>query len=217
MASSSDILKAAEPVPCPDCGEMFLLPEGMEKDTSLACPHCDSEITGQQIVAALLPTAAIVKGEKQSNGEEAAQSTETREAASQSSAISHAFDEQSYTIPKPLKTAQRRSSSRYPQRKKKPRKKKKDEKPSGFSELWRIALGFVLALPIAQLILWWGFTVDPLGLAPRVHNFAPFLVPSSVYKPAPVTKPEKPVNKDMPGTQSMDDTNNIPISIYHSK
>ncbi|MGI9519985.1 MAG: hypothetical protein ACR2NP_23220 [Pirellulaceae bacterium] len=221
MPSKSDILKAAEPVPCPECAEMFLLPEGMDASTSLACPHCDEEITGKQIMENLLPTAAIVKN---SVTTESAESDTLSESAPQidqttttgSSKISHPFDEQSYTIPKPLKTAQRRTSSRYPQRKKKSRKKKKDEKPSGFGELWRIGLGFLLALPIAQLVLWWVFTVDPIGIAPQVHKYAPFflkeVVPKSVYRPEPTAREEVPANKDMPATQKMRD-DNIPFSI----
>ena len=79
-------------------------------------------------------------------------------------------------------------------------------------ELWRIVLGGLLALPIAQLILWWGFAVDPLGLGPKVYPYAPAVVPAKVFRPAVEVRDEVPVNKDMPPSQRMIDEQ-IPISI----
>jgi len=98
MAATSNILKTEAPIPCPLCGELFRLPEGMNESTSLACPHCSEEISGQQIIETLVPTAEII------------QSSSTRPQADTPGsqvpvASRHEFDQQSYTIPKPLKTA----------------------------------------------------------------------------------------------------------------
>jgi hypothetical protein len=49
--------------------------------------------------------------------------------------------------------------------------------------LLKIVLGGLLAIPVAQLILWWVFGRDPLDLARPVHDFAPFLVPESLAPP----------------------------------
>ena len=217
MSSKSEILKASDPVACPECSEMFLLPDGMDAQAVLACPHCDEEITGKQLMASMLPTAAIVKTgpatETNTSVETAPEITETASPRS-SGAIRHEIDEQSYTIPKPLKTAQRRSSSRYPQRtKKKPRKKKEEEKKSGgVGELLRIAFGCLLAIPIAQMILWWAFSADPAGIAPTVHQYVPLLVPAKVYEPEVVAEEEQRRSKDMPESQTMHDIH-IPITI----
>lgn len=74
------------------------------------------------------------------------------------------------------------------------------------NELIKIALGGLLALPIAQLILWWGFNSDPLGLASPASNVASFIVPPRL-RPGEVVEDEDPEgNKDMPESQEMHDT-----------
>lgn len=47
-------------------------------------------------------------------------------------------------------------------------------------EIVKIVLGAFLALPVAQLIIWWGLGVDPLGLGPSVGRSFPSLVPKSM-------------------------------------
>lgn len=51
-----------------------------------------------------------------------------------------------------------------------------------WAELVKIALGAVLALPVAQLIIWWGLSIDPLKLAPSVVKYVPFVVPAKVLE-----------------------------------
>ena len=45
-------------------------------------------------------------------------------------------------------------------------------------EFVKIVVGGLLALPVAQLIIWWVIGMDPLQLAPTVSKFVPFAVPT---------------------------------------
>lgn len=48
---------------------------------------------------------------------------------------------------------------------------------SGGTEMVKVVLGGLLALPIAYMLLFWVFTKDPLNLAPAIHRAFPFAVP----------------------------------------
>lgn len=52
-------------------------------------------------------------------------------------------------------------------------------------EIAKVILGALLALPVAQLIIWWVLAVDPLQLAPSVAKVVPFAVPGKVLKSEP--------------------------------
>jgi len=47
-------------------------------------------------------------------------------------------------------------------------------------EFYKFILGGLLAIPAAQLILWWVFASDPLNLAPQVARAVPFVVPGKL-------------------------------------
>lgn len=49
-------------------------------------------------------------------------------------------------------------------------------------EIGKVVLGGLLALPVAQLIIWWVLAVDPLQLAPSVAKVVPFVVPGKVLE-----------------------------------
>ena len=47
-------------------------------------------------------------------------------------------------------------------------------------EVAKIVMGALLALPVAQLIIWWGLGSDPIQIGPSVGKAAPFLVPQKL-------------------------------------
>lgn len=49
-------------------------------------------------------------------------------------------------------------------------------------EIAKVVVGALLALPVAQLIIWWVLSVDPLRLAPTVAKVVPFVVPAKVLE-----------------------------------
>jgi len=63
-------------------------------------------------------------------------------------------------------------------------KRRPSRKTQQWIEIAKIAFGALLALPVAQLIIWWGLSVDPLKLAPTVAKAIPFVVPAKVLEAA---------------------------------
>jgi len=63
-------------------------------------------------------------------------------------------------------------------------KRRPSRKTQQWVEVAKIVFGAFLALPVAQLIIWWGLSVDPLKLAPSVAKAIPFVVPAKVLEAA---------------------------------
>lgn len=63
-------------------------------------------------------------------------------------------------------------------------KRRTSRKTRQLIEVAKIAFGAFLALPVAQLIIWWVLSVDPLKLAPTVAKAIPFVVPAKVLEAA---------------------------------
>ena len=229
MSTSTEQLNSDSPLPCPRCEKLFRLPDGFTTSNALACPHCQEQVTGREILDALAPTATIVEGV---SIETAGSKADGRKKLS--------FDEQDFVIPKPLKTATRRSRSRHPERKgrdkgdeaevsnssrsssssrsgsrtRSSRRQKKEA--SAAAEIVKIIFGGILALPIAQLILWWGFNADPASLAEPTSSVVSFIVPPKLRLDAEVVEDdmvEEPHNKDMPKSQKINDKERIPRTI----
>lgn len=80
------------------------------------------------------------------------------------------------------------------------------------SPVWeaaKIGLGGLLALPVAQLMVWWFVGVDPLGLARPVSQVLPMIVPDVLLEPPPkaVREPEdSPLNPPMESSDPLDET-----------
>ncbi len=45
-------------------------------------------------------------------------------------------------------------------------------------EMTKVILGAMLAIPVAQMLIWWFAGTDPLGVGPVVGKVAPFIVPT---------------------------------------
>ena len=220
MSALEDILKSEKPLPCPACDRPFRLPDGFAESSSVACPHCKDMITGQQIIAAIAPTAEIVVDDE-STATVDDNANVTVDAPLQKTAA-EMFDEQDFVIPKPLKTATRKRTPRPKSKKRelsekkvfgkqKKRKRRSSQsrhrEPTTTTEMVKIAFGAVLALPLAQLILWWGFQADPLKLAEPTSKVLALIVPPKM-RALPEAEPieeTEPVNKDLPPTQSLKD------------
>ncbi len=225
MSLSSEPLKSDSPLPCPGCGKLFRLPTGFTASHSLACPHCQQQVTGQQILDALVPTATIIEGANQPSP---AHTPKTPGSSSGRRTLS--FDEQDFVIPKPLKTATRRSSRRHPERRSGIQRDSSNETQRSESnssssqsrrqpetnagkEFFKIILGGLLALPIAQLLLWWALNLDPLGLSAATHKVVPFVVPPKLRPAEVIETDDEPKSKPgMPPSQRLND-DDIPISI----
>ena len=58
------------------------------------------------------------------------------------------------------------------------RPRQKSENP--ITTMIKVGLGGLMAAPLAQLILWWAFSKDPVKLGPKVSPYVPWVVPKSL-------------------------------------
>lgn len=79
----------------------------------------------------------------------------------------------------------RRSSSRRSSRSRKPQ-----QQDAGAVEFVKVIMGALMAPPVAQLVIWWGLGLDPLGLGPSVSKFLPPVVPEKFHGKSEETKEE---------------------------
>ena len=227
MSELEEILKSDQPLPCPACEHTLRLPDDFSASSAVDCPKCERSITGQEIIGALKTNVEITVNEEADATLDDGSST-LAESSVQKTAV-QMFDEQDFVIPKPLKTATQKRQPRTKRKKRdltekkvfgKQRKRKRRssrsrrQQPTSTTEMIKIAFGAILALPLAQLILWWGFQADPLQLAKPTSEVFAFVVPPKMRalpKTEPVNEME-PKNKDLPPTQKLKDFK-IPKSI----
>jgi hypothetical protein len=207
MNTASGPVKKATPVNCPRCTGLFRLPPGISVKTVIVCPHCQSDL-GVDDLLNEIPVAEISK-DSPVLSEKHAEDTAKTPVIEPSK---YAIDEGEFTIPKPLKTARRSGRSHHPPRKRTTTKVPFARPKQGKIEWLKIALGGLLALPIAQIILWWVFAVDPLNLSHRVHAWVPVLVPPALSPNPQIEDNDRDWNRDMPPGQILRD-DGIPFPV----
>ncbi len=187
MNEESGSRSKAIPLNCPECKGLFRIETNVSADAAVVCPHCDAELNIERLLDDL-PVANVTAA---SRHESPPPIVSTDKPASNRPSI--AFDDQAFTIPKPLKTTRRshshshspRSSSNTSRTGNSSNVRSESFRKSGSAlpDLVKIVLGGLMALPIAQLILWWVFALDPLGLAAPVASKVPLIVPPA-WRPA---------------------------------
>ncbi len=226
MKISPEIARALSAVNCLECEQPFRLPKNAAEIETLECPHCQQNLDMEQLLASIaeemnIPTAAVVKQKDDKTTEVNDEIGVVDKDAEPATKSPQSFDDQDYVIPKPLKTAERRRrmSSQSVRRHKKNEKKRQFEKKSNpLVEFGRIAFGAVLAIPVAQLVLWWVIGIDPFTIAPKVSEYVPIIVPASLQpKSEDDIAEDQQSAEDMPEGQTMHDESNVPISINYGK
>ena len=139
---------------CPRCDEAVTVPAGVQPETRVACPLCQEELTGEDFIGQLPPALVLLDAPAEVVIEEP-----------QDPAIDDDFDPE-----KPfgevreadggaaVVTRVRRASSAGSRK-----------KSGGARQIISIILGGMLALPIAQMILW-QLDRDPVKLADSFEN-----------------------------------------------
>ena len=214
MNPPTDQQNSQDPVLCPSCKQPFQVPDGVAANGSVACPDCENELTPEAILAAADSSAV-------SHVERSMSKKSNPELVSEDNrGATRAFDEGDYVIPQPLKTATRSSGKRptvkkrelsekqvFGKTKRRRSKTRKSYEPTTSTEVIKIIFGGLLALPLAQLILWWGFQKDPLQLAEPISKVIPFIVPQKMQAKPEIESfdTEEEINKDLPPTQRLND------------
>ncbi|MEQ1905595.1 MAG: hypothetical protein ABL888_15505 [Pirellulaceae bacterium] len=194
---------------CPKCASLVYLPTVVSTRTMLRCPKCQNQYTLETILPSDVPELQIVTGNetveprldsqgevesipvstkfevpsilrygsrrRRSSGDESTENgTSEQVPANETSEVeSPIVSEHSVTEAPSISRSHRgRRSSRHHH--------EFDGRPNGTLEMVKVVIGAVMALPVAQLVIWWGLGLDPLGIGPSVGRIVPPLVPRAI-------------------------------------
>jgi hypothetical protein len=138
-------------VTCPRCEEPVTVPAGVESETRVECPLCQEELTGADFIGQLPPVLVLLDvPEEEAPG------------------ISAPVLGENFDPDNPFaEVREAEGGAAVVTRLRRTRMDEDRKKKSGFRQLISIVLGGLLALPIAQLILW-QLDRDPADMA---HHF----------------------------------------------
>ncbi|WP_254511558.1 hypothetical protein [Anatilimnocola floriformis] len=176
-------------VACPRCRDEVMLPGNLSPQARVRCPLCRDEYTLSEALAKMPPMLIVVDaGPKPAHSPAYSQSEAG--AFAQPEAIDYA--ESDYQVSSDLTAggaafdssgAVGESPASVSPKKYKAKPKKKEAGP--IAMLIQVVLGGVCAGVLFHLICWWtpllGYT-DPLGAAPTVKKYMPFIVPAKVME-----------------------------------
>ena len=204
---------------CPRCQDEVTIPQGAGEESRVACPLCREEFLLSEVMQELPPALILLDGPvtTETSGEDAAdesipgsvkieiaesgsddesdstgvsESEVDEEPGSEDSSDSEEEAVGSFNFGDSVDAPATGSSSIRPIR----GPARKSENP-----MWtmiKVVLGGMLAIPLAQLILWWlpgSWSRDPMDVGPKASQIVPFLVPKRYH--VPVKKKSRSGNK----------------------
>ncbi|HMO14704.1 MAG TPA: hypothetical protein PKD64_12635 [Pirellulaceae bacterium] len=190
---------------CSNCSSDIRIPASVKPTAKIQCPICQAKFTVSELFAP--PIAIVIDEEPAASEQPQPEKPATNPVSAQQKVAPSTDDSVPYidrvlvegkdiVIPSYEKTTARGraravgeevsppefTEPRSPRYRKSESRRKEKFKSNPKKDALKIVLAGILALPVAQLILWWLFAHDPLSLAPRVHSFAPFLVPAKMVQ-----------------------------------
>jgi hypothetical protein len=157
---------------CPKCKSNLRVPERGEPDSIVRCPRCHRKFARHELVP--VPVSVGLPGDDSAN-----ESDWQYDVPSESPAVPDA-DQKNPNQKSEVRRRRYYSRTRLPKNAPPVKKRRRSRKPKTKltrGDFVKIVLGGLIAFPVAQLILWWGFHRDPLGWGPRVYQTVPFIVP----------------------------------------
>jgi hypothetical protein len=197
-SSANKDRRIGEIIPCPDCDGNVRIPEGVSIPINVRCPRCQHEFELGEWLDAWVPMLEIV-----SNGEVDEDTILAIDVQRDERNFEPANKVSDVRVSKPRFTSETSAISRANNGKRKSgrrssrqrsRSSLRPKRKDGKAELIKMVCGGLLALPVAQLIIWWALHKDPLKLAPIVERVAPVLIPKvleSPPRPKEMTEEEK--------------------------
>ena len=176
-------------VACPLCRDEFLLSEVLQtlppRLILLDPPEEDTFAMSAAAVAERPPALGIVD----EPAEETEKTEEPAEESPSDAEPDNSKQEDSFAFADSEESGAAASTSIRSSR----RSRQKSENPLGM--MIKVALGGLMAAPLAQLILWWGFSRDPVKLGPKVPSVIRWVVPKDLRGSTTSQAPSK-ANRD---------------------
>ena len=172
-----------EIIPCPECDGNVRIPVGVSRSAIVRCPRCEHEFNLGDWLEEWVPVLEVVSDEDIGDSDvvlaiDVPKSDRTFEPINKVSDVRVAkprFNSEASAVNR-ASSKKRSTSSRRKKRKSSSLSAKKDPK----GEMIKMVLGGLLAIPVAQMIIWWGLHTDPLKLAPAVDRVFPYILPGSL-------------------------------------
>ena len=183
---------------CPQCTAVVYLPSIISVDAIVRCPICHHKYPIRSVLPESIPQLELVF-----DSQDTELDNDSRDAVFGNSNNSESMIAlEKLTVPDVLKNGAKRrtrvrrepkpelsigeavENSQAEPATNKPRIRSRQRsilrKNRKLIEVAKIAMGALLALPVAQIIIWWGLGSDPIQIAPSVGKVAPFLVPQKL-------------------------------------
>ena len=181
---------------CPRCKDKITVPEGAGENSKVACPLCRDEFLLSEVLQGLPPRLILLDPPELN-----AFAAPAAPVADTTSTIGILDDVEEETkkkvdVPAAESTPEAKSDDRGQEGtfafadsgaddgaaptsvRSSRRPRQKSENPIG--TMIKVALGGLMAAPLAQLILWWAFSKDPVKLGPKVSPYVPWVVPKDL-------------------------------------
>lgn len=176
---------------CPSCQERVTVPVDATSDSVVRCPFCHEEFELKDFLNQLPPSLIVLEN---GSGETSESGSDQREAHDVFSRIAAEAESDSTETAQPAGEAAAEAlppfeftpgSASREQDRQTTRSSARRTRKSPTIEGIKIVAGALLAVPAAQVILWWfvpaGYKRDLLGLGPSVSRVAPWVVPQQFH------------------------------------
>lgn len=179
-------------LPCPDCQQLTLLPEGVTLEAIIECPHCHTQFVVGEMLTDRFGSWLVVH--------ELGYPDDSEPLELQAAAAAPPQPKTDWSKFEPITHEQFE------------RTRRKSRSP--IWSLVQIVLGGVAAIPVSLLLIWHVIGTDVAGAGPRVGRYAPWLVPekfrpfaarSEEPRPEPATRNQVPPAAGASGFRRFDD------------
>ncbi len=163
---------------CIQCEDEIMVPPGVSPKATVRCPLCDEDFVLGDALKRLPPLLIVVDDPDPPAATAVADKPYKPKFSGATSTPGVAVDTGDAPAVQMQKEGAKPRRAPRPTSKRPPKKKK-----SALLEIVKIVVGGVVGIGLAIILLWYlpyGWQKDPFSLAPKVYDYAPWIVPTAV-------------------------------------